>query len=109
MTVTAKQLGQAAIGVGVTTLYTVPASTRAILKSLDIANTAGAARSVRVFLVPNGGSADTGNAMFYDLSIPAQGILHWTGAQILHTAGDTIRTQGSGVGMTITISGVEVT
>ena len=37
--ITPLQLGQAAITASVTTLYTVPASTRAFVKNLDIVNT----------------------------------------------------------------------
>jgi siroheme synthase (precorrin-2 oxidase/ferrochelatase) len=36
--ITPTKLGQAAITVGVTTLYTVPAATRTLLKELSIAN-----------------------------------------------------------------------
>ena len=63
--ITPTKFGQAAITTGVTTLYTVPASTRALLKEFSIANTTGAAINVRVFLVPSAGSAGTGNAFLY--------------------------------------------
>ena len=55
--ITPTKLGQAAITTGVTTLYTVPASTRTLLKEFSIANTTGAAINVRVFLVPAAGTA----------------------------------------------------
>ena len=38
--ITPVKLGQAAIGTGVTTLYTVPASTRSFVKNLDIVKNA---------------------------------------------------------------------
>ena len=53
--ITPTKFGQAAITTGVTTLYTVPANTRALLKEFSIANTTGAAINVRVFLVPSAG------------------------------------------------------
>ena len=65
--ITPTKFGQAAITTGVTTLYTVPASTRALLKEFSIANTTAAAINVRVFLVPSAGSAGTGNAFLYDV------------------------------------------
>jgi len=49
--ITPVKLGQAAITTGVTTLYTVPANTRTLLKEFSIANTTASAINVRVFLV----------------------------------------------------------
>ena len=58
--ITPIKLGQAAITTGVTTLYTVPAVARALLKEFNIVNTTAGAITARVFLVPSGGSAGTG-------------------------------------------------
>jgi hypothetical protein len=102
------KLGQAAITTGVTTLYTVPASTRTLLKEFSIANTTGAAINVRVFLVPSGGSAGTGNAFLYDVSVPANNALQYDGVQVMD-AGDTIRVQAASAGLTITASGAQAT
>lgn len=104
--ITPTKLGQAAITTGVTTLYTVPTSTRTFVKDLDIANTTAAAINVRVFLVPSAGSAATANALFYDAAVPANTTLQWLGTQILNVA-DTIQVQASSVGLTITASGAE--
>ena len=109
MTDTAKQLGQGAIGTEVSTVYTVPASTTTLIKGIDVANTVAASRKVRVFLVPNGDSPLTSNAMIYDTTLSANGVLSWGGTQILETEGDTIQVQGDDTGMTITVSGVEIT
>ena len=102
------KLGQAAITTGVTTLYTVPASTRTLLKEFSIANTTGAAINVRVFLVPSGGSAGTGNAFLYDASVPANNALQYDGVQVMN-AGDTIQVQAASAGLTITASGAQAT
>lgn len=109
MATTRLQLGQAAIGVGVVTIYTVPAGTKAIISCIDVCNTSSALRQLRIFLVPNAGAAGTGNALFYDAPMPARRTLHWRGVQILDTPGDTIQVQASAVGLTITVSGVEET
>ncbi len=66
---TPKQLGQAAITAGVTTLYTVPGATTTVLKSFDICNTSSTNKLVRVFLVPSAGAAGTDNAILYDFII----------------------------------------
>jgi hypothetical protein len=104
--ITPTKLGQAAITTGVTTLYTVPASTRSFVKNLDIVNTSAGALTYRVFLVPSAGTAGTSNALFYDFPIDTKENIQWTGTQILN-AGDTIQIQASGTGITITASGAE--
>ncbi len=104
--ITPTKLGQAAITTGVTTLYTVPASTRALLKEFSIANTTGAAINVRVFLVPSAGAAATSNAFLYDVAVPANNALQYNGVQVMN-AGETIQVQAASAGLTITASGAE--
>ena len=102
------KLGQAAITTGVTTLYTVPASTRTLLKEFSIANTTAAAINARVFLVPSAGSAGTSNAFLYDVSVPANNTLQYNGIEVLN-AGDTIQIQAASAGLTIIASGAQAT
>ena len=104
--ITPTKLGQAAITTGVTTLYTVPASTRTLLKEFSIANTTGAAINVRVFLVPAAGSAATTNAFLYDVPVPNNNALQYNGVQIMN-AGETIQIQAASAGLTISASGAE--
>jgi hypothetical protein len=106
--ITPVKLGQAAITTGVTTLYTVPASTRTLLKEFSIANTTAAAINVRVFLVPSAGSAATSNAFLYDVPVPANNALQYNGIEVLN-AGDTIQIQAVSTGLTIIASGGEAT
>ena len=106
--ITPVKLGQAAITTGVTTLYTVPASTRTLLKEFSIANTTAAAINVRVFLVPSAGTAGTSNAFIYDLPVPANNTLQYNGVEVLN-AGDTIQIQAASAGLTIIASGGEAT
>lgn len=104
--ITPAKLGQAAITTGVTTLYTVPASTRTLLKEFSIANTTGADIDVRVFLVPAAGTAGTGNAFLYDVPVPTANALQYNGVQVMN-AGETIQIQAASTGLTITASGAE--
>ena len=104
--ITPTKLGQAAITTGVTTLYTVPASTRTLLKEFSIANTTGADIDVRVFLVPAAGTAGTGNAFLYDVPVPTANALQYNGVEVMN-AGDTIQNQAASTGLTITASGAE--
>ena len=104
--ITPTKLGQAAIGLGTTTLYTVPANTRTLLKEFSIANTTGASINARVFLVPAAGAPGTGNAFLYDVAVPANNALQYNGVQVMN-AGETIQVQASAAGLTITASGAE--
>ncbi len=106
--ITPTKLGQAAITTGVTTLYTVPASTRTLLKEFSIANTTGAPINVRVFLVPVAGTPSTSNAFLYDVPVPDANALQYNGIEVLN-AGDTIQIQAASAGLTIIASGAEAT
>lgn len=104
--ITPVKLAQAAVTASAVTVYTVPASTRTMVKDIDICNTTAGALTVNVFLVPSGGSAGTGNALLYGASVTANTTLQWTGVQVMN-AGDTIQVQASGLGLTANISGGE--
>lgn len=106
---TLKQLGQTAITTSASTSYTVPAGTITMLNTFDVCNTGASDTTFDVYLVPNGGSAGTGNAICYVMPIKAKGMFHWVGMQVLDTAGDTIQVKAAAAGCTITLSGVEVT
>jgi len=106
--ITPVKLGQAAITTGVTTLYTVPAATRTLIKEFSIANTTGADINVRVFFVPSAGSAGTANAFLYDVPVPTANALQYNGIEVLN-AGDTIQIQAVSTGLTIIASGAEAT
>jgi hypothetical protein len=106
--ITPVKLGQAAITTGVTTLYTVPASTRTLLKEFSIANTTASSINVRVFLVPSAGSAGISNAFLYDVPVPTANALQYNGIEVLN-AGDTIQIQAASAGLTIIASGAQAT
>lgn len=104
-----KQLAQAAIGTTIATAYTAPASPGyTILKEINIVNTGTAAATVRVHVVPSGGTAGTANATLYDWSVDAKGLFVHVYDMII-PAGATIQLLASAAGCTATISGVEVT
>jgi len=105
-TITPVKLGQAAISLANTILYTVPGATRTFVKDMDICNTTPADLTVRIFLVPSAGAPSTANALMYDAPVPAKSTVQWQGSQILNT-GDTIQVAASGSGLTIIASGGE--
>lgn len=100
------KLGQGAVLATPSTFYIVPTNTRTYVKNIDICNTTAVDKLIRVYLVPDGDSAGTANALIYDLTVPANGNMEWTGSQILET-GDTIQLDADVVGCTANISGGE--
>ena len=100
-------LAQAAVTTSTTTIYTVPASTRTIIKDINI--TAGSSITVTIYFVPSGGTAGTGN-IFLNVAPVNTGAsyFHWVGTQVLPT-GTTIQVVASGTGGNIFISGGEAT
>lgn len=104
--ITATKLGQAAVTTSYATLYTVGASKRALLKTIDVCNTTASDILIYLHLVPSGGSAGTTNALFYMATIAAYGNLQYTGCQVMNP-GDFISVKASLAGCTITASGGE--
>lgn len=105
--VTPVKLGQAAIGITTSTLYTVPAATRTYLKDLDICNTSSTtSQTVTVYLVPSAGTAGAANTLIPGVNIPPNGMFQWSGTQVMDT-GDTIQVVSSGTTITISASGGE--
>lgn len=105
-TITPVRFGQAAITTSAATLYTTPASTRALIKEISVVNTTGVTATFDVYLVPSGGTAGTANALFYQQPLAAKSTLQWNGLQILN-AGDTLQVKASATGLTVMASGGE--
>lgn len=104
--VTPLRIAQAAITTSYVSIYTAPTNTRTYVKDINVCNTSGGALTVYISLVPDGGTAGTSNALFYNFSIAANTTYQWSGVQILD-AGETIQVKASNTGLTITISGGE--
>jgi len=106
--VTPNQLGQAAIGTAVSTIYTAPKLTRVYLRDINIVNTNVAANAVNVYLVPSGGTAGTANALLYAQSIATATAYRWTGVQVLLPS-QSIQVSATLTGATVIASGGEAT
>ena len=104
--ITGIKLGQAEITTSFTTIYTTPATTRTYVKDINICNTTATSLTVSVYLVPSGGTAGTGNALFYEWLLYPRDLYRWQGVQIMNE-GDTIQVDASASGATITVSGGE--
>ena len=106
--ITPVKLGRGAVDTTptLTTVYTVPTLTRAIVKTIDLCNTTAAALTVTVYLVESGGTAGAANTIIPGVTVSANGVFQWTGTQVLN-AGDKIQATASGAGITINASGGE--
>lgn len=105
---TGKRLDTRGIGTSLTTHYTVPGSTRTRVTEIWLCNTTTAPITVRVHVVPSGGSADTSNAFLYDAIIEPNDPYPLPMNTWMNT-GDFIRMSASATGVAATISGVEIT
>lgn len=104
--VTPVKLAQAAMTTSYVTVYTTPENVRTFVKDIDIINTTAAPINIYVSLVPDGGTAGTSNALFYNVPLPANTIVQWAGSQVLNGL-DFISVKASAAGCTINISGGE--
>ena len=83
---------------GGSTLYTVPASTQAIIKDIDLQNPTGTAATATLQI-------SGGIPIVQGLSIPGGATVHWTGLIVLN-AGEVITAQaGTASSIFATISG----
>jgi hypothetical protein len=104
-----KVLGQAApANTSNANLYTVPASTSAIVSTLVIANTTATAALAEVYVRIAGAAAATSNAILYDASIPANSTATFTlGMTLATTDIITIQTATANA-LTFTAFGSEI-
>jgi len=109
-TITEKKLGQGQIASGSrTTLYTVPASTDAIVKTIIITNTTATAATISIWHVPNGGSYGDTNAIVKTLNIPANDFTQINTYLIMDTTGDTLQAEaGTASAITMSVYGAEL-
>lgn len=105
---TVKKLYAGTLSTSATAKYTTPsATTKAMVVSIILHNTAGAARVVEIWLVPNGGSATNANRMF-KISIDADGT-EAIKEQIYMTELDSLYfKEDTGTDVVVFVNGVEV-
>lgn len=92
------------------TYYTAPASTKARIDAMTLANTGAAAVTVTLHLVPNGGAADDSNVILKEKSIAAgesltvrEALGHW-----LEPGGTIQALASAAASVALVASGVEV-
>ena len=109
MAQTAKILGQSNPSAStLTDVYTVPASTSAIVSSFVITNRSSTATSFRISVAPGGAPDSLEQYLYYDLSIPGNDTF---GAErgVTLSAGDVIRVYAADATLSFNFFGIEIT
>lgn len=105
---TAKKFYIGQPGTTATTLYTSPASTKAIIKYIKICNTTANDATITISIVPSGGSASASNRIFSTFTIKPYDTVPLDTGDVLETGDFISALQGTSGAITIMISGVEV-
>jgi glucose-6-phosphate dehydrogenase assembly protein OpcA len=109
MPTTYKVLGQSAPAATTdTTLYTVPASTSAVISTLVIANRAATISSYRIAIRPNGATLVNQHYLAFDIAVGASDSTTLT-LGITLGPNDIITVRGSSANLTFSVFGSEIT
>lgn len=90
---------------GTDTLYTVPASTKTIVKDIWICNTTATAATITIWIDPDGTTAGDAQAILKNYSIPATDFLHISGFWIMAAAATIKATSGTTNVISVNING----
>jgi hypothetical protein len=104
-----KVLGQSApSATTATTLYTVPASTEAVISTLIVANRAATSATYRISIRPNGATLANQHYIAYDVSVGASDSTTLT-LGITLDAADVLEVYASTANLTFNAFGSEIT
>lgn len=108
MATTYKVLGQSnPAATTATTLYTVPASTEAILSTIVIANQAATSGTYRLAIRPDGESLAAKHYLAYDITIPANSTHTYT-MGVTTNAADVVTVYASSTNLSFNAFGSEI-
>ena len=106
MSITPKQLAQAALGLVAAPLFTSNSGVT-LLKDVSVANSAGAEIRVFLHLVPAGGIAGLDNVFLPGIPVAPGGLVGWSGLQVLEEGAQLVAFADA-LGLTLTASGAVV-
>jgi hypothetical protein len=89
-------------------VYSVPASTKTIVKQILIGNTSSVDLTATVHFVPSGGSPTNDNAVFSDIYVSANNTLSIEIKSVLSESSSIHALASASASLNIHISGVEV-
>jgi hypothetical protein len=93
---------------GLTTLYTVPSSTQAIISTLNVCNIGSSATTYRIAVRPTGEAIANKHYLVYDSSIPANDAIALTLGLSLATT-DVVSVYAGNTNLCFSLYGVEIT
>jgi hypothetical protein len=96
-----KNLARGTAGV----VYTVPSGRKTSILDITLTNTTTSAVACSVYLPVHETAAGVSNALFYNVSIPGNSVVQWSGEQIITTQSTIVM---SGTGITIHVMGEEL-
>jgi glucose-6-phosphate dehydrogenase assembly protein OpcA len=109
MATTYKVLGQSApAATTATTLYTVPASTSAVVSTINVTNRASTSDSFRIAVRPSGATLANSHYIAYDTVIPANDAIAITIGVSLATT-DVVTVYAGTANLSFSAFGVEIT
>ena len=108
MATTYKVLGQSnPAATTLTTLYTVPSATEAVVSTISVANLSASAITYRIAIRPNGASIANSQYLAYDVSLAANSTTAYT-LGITLDASDVISVYGSDTNAVFQAFGSEI-
>ena len=107
MATTYKVLGQSNPATTATTLYTVPASTQAVISTIVIANLTASAATFRISVRPAGGAQTNAMYIAYDITVGASDSTALTLGVTMNTT-DVLTVYGSTANLAFTAFGSEI-
>lgn len=109
MPINYKILGQTnPAGTAETNLYTVPASTQAIVSTLSITNVTGSSATAKVWARIGGAATATSNAIMFDVPVAANSVAAFTLGLTLGAADIVTVRSGTGASLTFQLFGSEL-
>jgi len=108
MAFTEKNLSHGLVTNGVDTLYTVPASTKAIVKDIQVCNTTATAATITIWIDPNGTNATDAEAILKSWNVPANDFVHWSGFIVMSEASTIKATAGTTNALAVQVNGAEI-
>lgn len=104
-----KVLGQADLAATtLTDVYTVPASTEAVISTVFVCNRSGANRTFRCSIAPNGAADSNEQYLYWDEDLGRGGTFAFTTGITLGDT-DVLRVYASGADVSVNVFGVELT
>lgn len=105
----ARVVGPAFLANAAATLYTVPASTSAILRNIHVANETTVAATFTLSIALTATADAAGKRLYSAYSVGANSVMDWSGFIVLNTTDLLIGFASAASTMTITVDAVLVT